>query len=140
MNLSINWIGWTAALVTFIGIWFGHVAVRKIESISPTIWLPSIAALLLGCLFELGALLSENMHLSAALGIFGITLLWDALEFWRQEHRIKKGHAPANPANPRHMRILEESEKATTLDWLKREPAGRPFIPDELPGFQGGAR
>jgi len=32
--------------------------------------------------------------------------LWDAFEFYRQHYRIQSGHAPANPDNPRHARIL----------------------------------
>ncbi len=37
--------------------------------------------------------------LSGSLGIFGITLLWDALECVRQQRRVVRGHAPANPQN-----------------------------------------
>jgi len=36
-----------------------------------------------------------------------------------------KGHAPANPSNPRHARILEEHPLATAVDLLKRDPIGR---------------
>jgi hypothetical protein len=57
-----------------------------------------------------------------ASGIFAITLLFDALELGRQQNRVKKGHAPANPENPRHARILAESKSATTRDLLKRDP------------------
>ncbi len=52
----------------------------------------------------------------------GITALFDALEFRRQFRRVKQGHAPANPNNPRHAPWLAEG-KATTADLLKREPA-----------------
>ena len=55
--------------------------------------------------------------------ILGITLLWDALEFTRQQKRVKKGHAPANPHNPRHAKILAEHPTATTLDLLKHLPS-----------------
>jgi hypothetical protein len=60
-----------------------------------------------------------------------VTLLWDSFEFWRQQNRIIKGHAPANPDNPRHIRILEESQAATTLDLLNRNPIGCPVNPEE---------
>ena len=123
--MSLNWIGLVAALATFMGVWIGHVTVRKIEYVSSTVWLPSIVALFLGLSLELGALLSENIYISAGLGILGITVLWDALEFWRQHHRVEKGHAPANPDNPRHKRLLAESSSATTIDWLNRNPVGR---------------
>jgi hypothetical protein len=58
------------------------------------------------------------------LGIVGITVLFDALEFRRQFKRVKKGHAPANPHNPRHAPLLA-SGQATAIEWLDREPAGR---------------
>src|SRR5215208_6850081 len=148
----MNMLGLVAALTAFFSIWFGHVAVRKIESISPTIWLPSIVFATLGLIVEILSLstLAPDAHLSwrtapvlahgvsmpgsagvvnrpwsVALGILGITLLFDALQFTTQQDRVKKGHAPANPNNPRHIKILAEHSSATTLDLLKREPNGR---------------
>ncbi len=118
----MNWIGLAAALSAFFGIWFGHVAVRKIESISPTIWLPTLVFATAGIMLELFSLSTVNGPLSVVFGILGITFLWDALEFTRQQNRIKKGHAPANPRNPRHARILAAYPSATTVDLLKREP------------------
>jgi hypothetical protein len=132
MPLSFNWIGLVAALATFGGVWIGHVSVRKIDSLSPTVWLPSMIAFVLGLSLEVGALSSENPYLSAALGILGITALWDALEFWRQHRRVAKGHAPANPENPRHRRLLAEYSQATTVDQLKRDPTGRQISVHEL--------
>ncbi|MDP1624411.1 MAG: DUF4491 family protein [bacterium] len=121
----MNFIGLVAAITAFLSIWFGHVAVRKIESVSPTTWLPTIAFIALGLFTEYCSLMTDNLSLSTAFGIFGITLLWDALEFTRQQNRIKKGHAPANPNNPRHASILADANfHATTLDLLKREPTG----------------
>lgn len=124
--MSINWVGLAAAAAAFFGIWIGHVGVRKIEAVSTSLWPPTIGAVLLGLALEAGALSSSNQALSAALGILGMTALWDALEFWRQHHRIARGHAPANPANPRHARLLASGTGATRVDWLKREPVGRP--------------
>lgn len=134
MNLA--WIGLIAALATFLGIWLGHVTVRKIEFVSPTVWLPSLVALSLGISLEAAAILKENLHISAAYGILGFTLLWDALEFWRQHRRVEKGHAPANPDNPRHARMLAAGGKTTTFDWLDRDPIGRQISPEELQAIQ----
>jgi hypothetical protein len=121
----MNFIGMVAALTAFFSIWFGHVAVRKIEFISPTIWLPTTIFATLGLIVEFLSLLTVNRPLSTAFGILGITLLFDALEFTRQQNRIKKGHAPANPNNPRHALILADPNfRATALDLLKREPTG----------------
>jgi hypothetical protein len=136
--MDLNWIGIIAAAATFFGVWIGHVSVRKIEYRAHTIWVPSLAALILGLLMELGALLSDNQYLAAALGILGVTFLWDSLEFWRQQQRVRKGHAPANPGNPRHARIMKTSRLATTTDMLNRNPAGRPLSPDEIQAIQEG--
>src|SRR5829696_3857104 len=109
----MNWIGVVAALTAFFSIWFGHVAVRKIESISPKIWIPSTIFVVLGLVVEFLSLSTASRPLSTALGILGITLLWDAFELTRQQQRIMKGHAPANRNNPRHAKILEDYATAT---------------------------
>ena len=131
MNMEFNFIGITAALVAFIGIWLGHVSVRIIERNTKSLLPPIIIAVILGLTLEVYALSTANRLLSTATGILGMTILWDALEFVRQERRIKKGHAPANPSNPRHARILVNYPAATTLDLLKRDPIGRQAGPDE---------
>ncbi len=122
----MNLLGPVAALAAFFGIWFGHVAVRKIEFLSPTIWLPSTVFAAAGLAMGFFSLKTSNFLLSTALGIFAITLLFDAFEFRRQQQRIIKGHAPANPDNPRHAQIMREYTSATVLDLLKRDPLGKP--------------
>ena len=124
--MELNSIGLVAAASTFFGVWFGHVVVRKIESISRTIWLPTLVFAAVGIILEWLSLSTFNLALSTASGILGFTFLWDALEFTRQQNRIKKGHAPANPNNPRHARLLRDHAAATTLDFLKRDPIGKP--------------
>lgn len=124
----MNFIGVIAALTAFFSIWFGHVAVRKIEYISRTIWAPTTVFAVFGLFTEYWSLITSSRPMSTALGILGITLLFDTLEFTRQQNRIKKGHAPANPNNPRHALILADANfHATTLDLLKREPTGSPL-------------
>jgi hypothetical protein len=129
--MELNTVGLVAAASTFLGVWFGHVAVRKIESISRTIWLPTFVFASLGITLEWFSLSTSNLSLSTAAGILGFTFLWDALEFTRQQNRIKKGHAPANPNNPRHARLMRECASVTTLDLLKREPIGQPVTHTE---------
>ncbi|HEX6035743.1 MAG TPA: DUF4491 family protein [Anaerolineales bacterium] len=129
--MELNYVGLVAAASTFIGIWFGHVAVRKIESISPTIWVPTVAFAVAGIAFEWFSLFSSHFLLSTAFGILGLTLLWDALEFTRQQNRVRKGHAPANPNNPRHLRLMRAHSSVTTLDLLKRNPVGKPVSQSE---------
>ncbi len=123
--MEINSLGLIAAITAFFSIWFGHVAVRKIEFISPTIWIPTIIFTALGLITEYSSLITIHRPLSTVFGILGITLLFDALELTRQQNRIKKGHAPANPNNPRHVKIIAEHSSATILDLLKREPTGK---------------
>lgn len=120
----MNTVGLAAALAAFGAIWFGHVAVRKVEFASPTIWLPAVLFFLLGSTMEWLSTLVHLLPLSVAVGIIGITLLWDSIELFRQQARVRKGHAPANPHNPRHAAILAEpASRATTINLLGREPA-----------------
>ena len=129
--MELNLTGLIAATSAFLGIWLGHISVRVIERNAKKIWLPISITVVLGLAFEWFSLSTLNLQLSTAFGILGITILWDALEFVRQEKRVKKGHAPAHPSNPRHAQILAEYPSATTLDLLKRDPIGRPVSADE---------
>ena len=130
-TMELNLTGLIAATSAFLGIWLGHVSVRIIERNAKKLWLPIAITIVLGLALEIYSLSTVNRLLSTAAGILGITILWDALEFVRQEKRIKKGHAPANPSNPRHAQILADYPSATMLDLLKRNPIGRPVEPDE---------
>ena len=123
--MTFNSIGLVTALTAFFSIWFGHVAVRKIEWSSPTIWLPTLFFASLGFGLEVFSVLTSNQLAAIISGIVGMTLLWDALEFTRQQNRIKKGHAPANLNNPRHLRLMQQHVTVTPFDLLKREPVGR---------------
>jgi len=127
----MNSIGLVAAISTFLGIWWGHVGVRAIERRTVQLWKPILGALTLGLVLEAVSLITTSRPLSAATGILGVTVLWDALEFIRQEKRVRHGHAPANPDNPRHARILAQHPSATTIDLLARDPVGHPVGPEE---------
>jgi hypothetical protein len=129
----MNTLGLTAAITAFLAIWIGHVAVRKIEAEAHDIRPPVLIAITLGLITEYCSLITGNWSLKTAFGILGITLLWDAFEIYRQQNRIKHGHAPANSNNPRHAKILTEYSTATTLDLLKRDPIGHPVSSEEAP-------
>ncbi len=129
--MEIQSIGLVAAAATFFGVWFGHVTVRKVEFKVEKLWIPIAATLACGLSLEIWSLITDHILISTATGILGVTLLWDSFEFWRQQKRIVKGHAPANPDNPRHARILVESQDASTLDLLNRDPVGHPVSPGE---------
>jgi hypothetical protein len=124
--MEINPIGLIAAASTFLGVWFGHVAVRRTEFVSPSICLPTSLFAVVGIILEWLSLTTSSISGSALFGILGITLLFDALEFTRQQNRIRKGHAPANPHNPRHARLMREHASMSTLDLVKRDPIGQP--------------
>ncbi len=128
--MELNFLGLVAAASAFLGIWMGHVSVRFIERRTIHLWKPVLGALVLGLALEAWSLSSGHRLLSAATGILGVTVLWDALEFLRQEKRVKNGHAPANPDNPRHARILAEHPAATTEDLLARKPTRAPDPPN----------
>lgn len=131
--MEINFVGLAAALATFFGIWWGHVSVRKIEREVVNLWIPTAIALLLGSGLLAASFMTSNLALSAGSGILAVTLFWDALEIAiRQPARIRHGHAPANPNNPRHAKILADHPEATTVDLLDRDPIGRVYTAQEV--------
>src|SRR5689334_618903 len=102
-SMEMNFVGLASAAATFLGVWIGHVSVRKIERDVERIWIPAAIALTLGIGLELASFQADSLIVSTICGILGITLLWDSLELqYRQPRRVMKGHAPANPHNPRH--------------------------------------
>ena len=136
--MTINTIGMLTAITTIISIWFGHVMVRRLEARLVRVGLAIAVCLFLGLFYLAGAILVGSNQRSAILGILGITFLWDGLEFKRQEKRVKIGHAPANPDNPRHARLLAQYPSATTIDILDREPGGGLYSQAEIESILQG--
>jgi len=130
--MPMNFIGLAAALATFAGVWSGHVMVRRIEYRVTDIRVPAALFLLTGFVLEYLSIAASHILVSTVFGILGFTFLWDALEFFRQQRRVRTGHAPANPQNPRHARFLLDHASATTFDWLDRLPRGRALTLDEI--------
>jgi hypothetical protein len=130
--MVINTLGITAAVTAFMAIWFGHVAVRRIEYNAVKL-LPFVLMFsLMGAALYLVTVYVASSHLQVMLGIVGTTFLWDAYELVRQQGRVVIGHAPANPANPRHSVLLAQPNSAATpYDLLAREPLGRMVSPEE---------
>jgi hypothetical protein len=138
--LMLQFAGFWMALATFLGIWWGHVGVRWLEANSRDIRFPALVLIVLGLGLNVFALLTPDLTVSGVSSIIGITLLWDAFELYRQVKRVKKGHAPANPNNPRHAAYLAAGGLATTVDLLDREPQGQPPARDTRhPGRVGKA-
>ncbi len=96
--MTLQWAAPILAAVTLGTIAFGHVAVRKLNFRYGTKPIPYVC--ILGLFFLLISLLLQSDLWSAVMGIVGVTTLWDALELIRQEERVRRGHAPANPDRP----------------------------------------
>jgi hypothetical protein len=96
--MSLYWVGPVLAVVTLFTIGFGHVAVRKVNYLYGTKPGPYVVGMGLAILF-LSLQVIDNLT-SAVLGIVGVTTLWDAFELYRQEERVRRGHAPTNPNRP----------------------------------------
>jgi hypothetical protein len=94
----LQWAGIVLAVTTFATIGLGHVMVRKVNYLYGTKPAPFYFALGLVILFI--SLKTSDTLASAALGIVGVTTLWDGFELFRQEERIRRGHAPPNPNRP----------------------------------------
>ncbi|MCU0491110.1 MAG: DUF4491 family protein [Chloroflexaceae bacterium] len=118
----LQFAGFWMALATFLSIWWGHVGVRKLEARSGNILPPALLLIGGGLGLNVYAAVAPNLTIAGVCSIIGITLLWDAFELFRQQKRVQKGHAPANPNNPRHAAYLAAGGHATTADLLDREP------------------
>lgn len=118
--------GFWMAVATFLGIWWGHVGVRWLERNVTRVEPAAFALAAAGVGLNTYSLFAPNLTIAGVCSIIGITLLWDAYELFRQQRRVIKGHAPANPNNPRHAAYLAAGGHATTEDLLDREPTGSP--------------
>jgi len=96
--MTLQWSGPLLAVLTLGTIAFGHAAVRRANYLSGTRPVPYF--FVLGLAFLLCSLLVTGDLVSGVLGILGVATLWDAFELVRQEERIRRGHAPANPNRP----------------------------------------
>jgi hypothetical protein len=89
----MNWnqlqiAGLVLAVVTFVTIGIGHVLVRRLHACFGT--RPALGFFLVGLLVLLLSLFSADDLLSAGLGITAITLVWDGVEIFRQEGRMRR--------------------------------------------------
>ncbi|HET9493040.1 MAG TPA: DUF4491 family protein [Chloroflexia bacterium] len=117
---DLMWAGPVLAGVTFLTIWWGHVLVRIVHYYFGT--RPAPVIFLSGLLLLLGSTQTGSDVVSAALGIVGLTLLWDAFELHRQELRVRQGHAPLNPKVHRTAAgILAANLSATLTEEERRE-------------------
>lgn len=95
MGLELQWAGPVFAVVTFLTIWWGHILVRIVHYHLGT--RPAPVIFTGGLLLLLGSTQTPDALLGGICGIVGLTLLWDSFELFRQEARVRQGHAPLNP-------------------------------------------
>lgn len=89
--MSLQWAGIVLAITTFATIAFGHVLVRRLHARYGT--RPAIPLYLAGGVVLLSSLLAAGDLLSGVLGITAVTLLWDGVEIYRQEKRVRREKA-----------------------------------------------
>jgi hypothetical protein len=86
--VSLQPAGLVLALVTFATIAAGHELVRRLHRRYGV--RPAIPLFALGAFVLLAGLLAPADLLSAALGISGVTVIWDGVEIYRQEQRVSR--------------------------------------------------
>ena len=92
---GLNPQGIIIGFITFLLIGMFHVVVIKAEYyFSKSCW---PVFLVLGIALAALSLFVQNVVLSGALAVLGITCLWSILELFEQEKRVKKGWFPENP-------------------------------------------
>ena len=91
----MNFDGIIIGLISFLIIGLFHPIVIKGEYyFSKKIW-PIF--LVVGIVFLIISLYSENSILTASLGVTGFSCLWSIKEIFEQEERVKKGWYPKKP-------------------------------------------
>lgn len=86
--MNLEWAGSILAIVTFAAIGFGHVLVRRLHARFGT--RPAIPLFAAGLLLLVSSLLVPLDLISGSLGITAITILWDGVEIYRQEKRMRR--------------------------------------------------
>lgn len=85
--MNLQWAGAVLGGATFATIGAGHVLVRWLHARFGT--RPAVPLFIIGGLTLLISLIAEDDLLSGVLGISAITVLWDGIEIYRQEKRVK---------------------------------------------------
>jgi len=82
-------------VISFLSIGVFHPIVIKAEyHFSKSCWPVFLAA---GVILMIISVMVQNMILSSALAVIGMSSWWSILELFEQEKRVQKGWFPANP-------------------------------------------
>ena len=87
--------GIVIGLISFLSIGVFHPIVIKAEyHFSKSCW---PAFLVAGVILMIMSAMVENVILSSAFAVIGMSSWWSILELFEQEKRVQKGWFPANP-------------------------------------------
>jgi hypothetical protein len=86
--MQVQWAGPILGIVTVLTIAAGHVLVRRLHARFGTA--PAAPLFALSGLGLLASLLARSDLLSGVLGITAITIVWDGIELYRQEKRVRR--------------------------------------------------
>jgi hypothetical protein len=91
----MNLTGIVIGLISFLSIGVFHPIVIKAEyHFSKACWPVFLVA---GVILMIISAMAENVILSSALAVIGMSSWWSILELFEQEKRVQKGWFPANP-------------------------------------------
>jgi hypothetical protein len=91
----MNLTGIVIGLISFLSIGVFHPIVIKAEyHFSKSCWPVFLVA---GVILMIISAMTENVILSSALAVIGMSSWWSILELFEQEKRVQKGWFPANP-------------------------------------------
>ncbi|MBQ7886159.1 MAG: DUF4491 family protein [Clostridia bacterium] len=91
----MHFTGIVIGLISFLSIGVFHPIVIKTEyHFSKSCW---PVFLLAGILLMVISVLVDQVILSSALAVFGMSSWWSILELFEQEKRVQRGWFPANP-------------------------------------------
>ena len=105
---SYRLLGLVIGISTFLIIGLFHPVVVKAEYYWGTRswWI----FLILGVVGVGGSLLTNNILLSALLGVFAFSSFWTIKEIFEQQERVLKGWFPMNPHRVKHYEIAREKK------------------------------
>ena len=92
----MNFYGLVIGIIMILAIGLGHVLVIKWEYYWGAKSWPGM--LIIGVGLVVGSLFTGNALASAALGMFGATLLWGIHELFKQCKRVEQGLFPRRPS------------------------------------------
>ena len=91
----MHFIGIVIGVISFLSIGIFHPIVIKAEyHFSKSCWPVFLIA---GVILMAVSLFVENVVLSSALAVVGMSSWWSILELFEQEKRVRKGWFPTNP-------------------------------------------